>query len=161
MEAHRRRLHADGYLRSNGNNILSSMDGGMSLSSAPCSALGNPHRRGQLAAPRATPSTHMFQYGVIPPATAFCDGYILTLHGDCDPGQPVHADRLRLHPMPTRLCTKILPPGPHHPRPPMRFYLIGNFGNVPYADENVTVGSVAPSSAATSTKAAAWYSTAL
>ena len=26
----------------------------------------------------------------------------------------------------------------------MYFYLIDNFGNVPYADENVTVGSVAP-----------------
>ena len=128
----------------NGNNILSSMDGGMSTFQRAVFNLEEIPTDEANWLPSGDAIDPMFQYGVIPANNSVVMGtysrfmVIVTL---CNQFMQTNfniqtAEEQALY---DEFCrqARILRAG-------MYFYLIDNFGNVPYADESVTVGSVAP-----------------
>lgn len=147
--ANMEKLIADVYMQMatfgpNGNNILSSMDGGMSTFQRAVFNLEEIPTDEANWLPSGDAIDPMFQYGVIPANNSVVMGtysrfmVIVTLANQfmqTDFGFTSDADKA-LHEEFCRQARII--------RGLMYFYLIDNFGNVPYADENVTVGSVAP-----------------
>lgn len=143
------KLIADVYLNlstygPNGDNVLSSMDGGMSTFQRAVFNLEEIPTDEANWLPSGDAIDPMFQYGVIPANNTVVMGaysrmmVIVTLANQfmqTDFGLTTDADQ-KLY---EEFCrqARIIRAG-------MYFYLIDNYGNVPYADESVTVGSVAP-----------------
>lgn len=128
----------------NGNNILSSMDGGMSTFQRAVFNLEEIPTDEANWLPSGDAIDPMFQYGVIPANNSvvmgsysrlmaivtLCNQFMQTNFGIKTEQEQALFDEFSRQ-------ARILRAG-------MYFYLIDNFGNVPYADESVTVGSVAP-----------------
>ncbi len=147
--ANMEKLIADVYMQlgtygPNGENILTSMDGGMSTFQRAVFNLEEILTDEANWLPSGDAIDPMFQYGVVPANNAVVMGtysrfmVLVTLCNQfmqTDFGITSDADRELYE----EFCrqARILRGG-------LYFYLIDNFGNVPYADETVTTGSVAP-----------------
>ena len=148
-EAYMRQIIADVYMNvstfgPNGNNILTSMDGGMSTFQRSIFNLEEVPTDEASWIPAADAIPHTFQFGEITADETVCRGAYNRMQLICSlcnqfiqtDFELKTAEQEALHDEFVRQA-KILRSG-------MYFYLISDFGNVPLNDESVVMGAVAP-----------------
>ena len=148
-EGYMRQVIADVYMNvstfgPNGNNILSSMDGGMSTFQRSIFNLEEIPTDEASWIPASDAIPHSFQYGEVTAAETVCRGAYNRMQLICSLANQFIQTDFQLQNDEQRALKEEFDRQAKILRSGMYFYLISDFGNVPLNDENVLIGEIPP-----------------